>query len=37
LQEPRLFLRFTEATGAAVPDSVGEASVAVTTAAPSQN
>jgi DNA-binding beta-propeller fold protein YncE len=33
LAEPRLFLRFTQATGGAVPVSVGEASVAVVTAA----
>jgi|HubBroStandDraft_1064217.scaffolds.fasta_scaffold00762_15 DNA-binding beta-propeller fold protein YncE len=31
LQEPRLFLRFNQATGAPIPDSVGNTSVAVVT------
>jgi DNA-binding beta-propeller fold protein YncE len=34
--EPRLFLRFTQANGGAVPTSVGNASVAVTTTVDSQ-
>jgi DNA-binding beta-propeller fold protein YncE len=34
LDEPRLYLRFNQPTGAAIPDSVGNTSIAVVTAAP---